>query len=67
MVVTRVLGDPVRPLDSVRRVTERIVLVAGRDPGRLGAPAGRLGGLGTARADVTDPRSVRAEAGLLGT
>src|SRR3954471_9515216 len=39
-------------------------VLAGRDPGRLGALAERLGGLETARADVTDPRSVR---GLLGT
>src|SRR3954469_20004432 len=39
-------------------------VLAGRDPGRLGALAERLGGLETARADVTDPRSVR---GLLGS
>jgi short subunit dehydrogenase-like uncharacterized protein len=38
-------------------------VLAGRDPARLGELAGRLGGLETARADVTDPRSVR---GLLG-
>jgi short subunit dehydrogenase-like uncharacterized protein len=37
----------------------RPVLV-GRDPGRLAALARRLGGLETARADVTDPGSVRA-------
>jgi short subunit dehydrogenase-like uncharacterized protein len=35
-------------------------VLAGRDPGRLGALADRLDGLETARADVTDPRSVRA-------
>jgi hypothetical protein len=35
-------------------------VLAGRDPGRLSALAGRLGGLETARADVTDPASVRA-------
>jgi short subunit dehydrogenase-like uncharacterized protein len=35
-------------------------VLAGRDPGRLGALADRMGGLETARADVTDPRSVRA-------
>lgn len=34
-------------------------VLAGRDPGRLDALAGRLGGLETARADVTDPVSVR--------
>jgi short subunit dehydrogenase-like uncharacterized protein len=39
-------------------------VLAGRDPGRLGALAERLGGLDSARADVTDPRSVR---GLLGS
>jgi len=39
-------------------------VLAGRDPGRLGSLAERLGGLETARADVTDPRSVR---GLLGS
>ncbi|MGY1633416.1 saccharopine dehydrogenase family protein [Geodermatophilus sp. SYSU D01186] len=39
-------------------------VLAGRDPVRLAALAGRLGGLETARADVTDPASVRA---LLGT
>jgi short subunit dehydrogenase-like uncharacterized protein len=38
-------------------------VLAGRDPGRLAALAGRLDGLETAQADVTDPRSVR---GLLG-
>ena len=38
-------------------------VLAGRDPGRLAAVAERLGGVETARADVTDPRSVR---GLLG-
>jgi short subunit dehydrogenase-like uncharacterized protein len=35
-------------------------VLAGRDTGRLGALADRLDGLETARADVTDPRSVRA-------
>jgi short subunit dehydrogenase-like uncharacterized protein len=35
-------------------------LLAGRDPARLSALAERLGGLETARADVTDPASVRA-------
>ena len=35
-------------------------LLAGRDPGRLAALAERLGGLDTARADVTDPAAVRA-------
>src|SRR5215218_6826869 len=35
-------------------------LLAGRDPARLSALAERLGGLDTARADVTDPASVRA-------
>jgi short subunit dehydrogenase-like uncharacterized protein len=35
-------------------------VLAGRDPDRLAALAGRLGGLETARADVTDPASVRA-------
>jgi short subunit dehydrogenase-like uncharacterized protein len=35
-------------------------VLAGRDPARLGALAERLGGLETARADVTDPASVRA-------
>jgi short subunit dehydrogenase-like uncharacterized protein len=35
-------------------------LLAGRDPSRLGALAERLGGLETARADVTEPASVRA-------
>jgi short subunit dehydrogenase-like uncharacterized protein len=35
-------------------------LLAGRDPARLSALADRLGGLETARADVTDPESVRA-------
>jgi short subunit dehydrogenase-like uncharacterized protein len=35
-------------------------VLAGRDPARLAALAVRLGGLETARADVTDPRSVRA-------
>lgn len=35
-------------------------LLAGRDPARLAALAGRLGGLDTARADVGDPASVRA-------
>jgi short subunit dehydrogenase-like uncharacterized protein len=39
-------------------------VLAGRDPDRLAALAGRLGGLETARADVTDPASVRA---LLGS
>jgi short subunit dehydrogenase-like uncharacterized protein len=34
-------------------------VLAGRDPARLAALAERLGGLETARADVTDPRSVR--------
>jgi short subunit dehydrogenase-like uncharacterized protein len=38
-------------------------VLAGRDPDRLAALAGRLGALETARADVSDPRSVR---GLLG-
>jgi short subunit dehydrogenase-like uncharacterized protein len=33
-------------------------VLAGRDPGRLGALAERLGGLETAKADVTDERSV---------
>src|SRR4051794_17284493 len=35
-------------------------VLAGRDPGRLAALADRLGGLDTARADVTDPAAVRA-------
>jgi short subunit dehydrogenase-like uncharacterized protein len=35
-------------------------VLAGRDPDRLGALAERLGGLDTARADVTEPASVRA-------
>jgi short subunit dehydrogenase-like uncharacterized protein len=35
-------------------------VLAGRDPARLSASAERLGGLETTRADVTDPRSVRA-------
>ncbi|MGY1689025.1 saccharopine dehydrogenase family protein [Geodermatophilus sp. SYSU D01105] len=35
-------------------------VLAGRDPARLAELAGRLGGLETARADVTDPASVRA-------
>jgi short subunit dehydrogenase-like uncharacterized protein len=35
-------------------------VLAGRDPARLCALAERLGGLETARADVTDPASVRA-------
>jgi short subunit dehydrogenase-like uncharacterized protein len=35
-------------------------VLAGRDPARLAALAGRLGGVETARADVTDPASVRA-------
>jgi short subunit dehydrogenase-like uncharacterized protein len=35
-------------------------VLAGRDPDPLAGLAGRLGGLETARADVTDPRSVRA-------
>jgi short subunit dehydrogenase-like uncharacterized protein len=39
-------------------------VLAGRDPARLAELADRLGGVETARADVTDPRSVRA---LLGT
>ncbi|UOY00372.1 saccharopine dehydrogenase family protein [Blastococcus sp. PRF04-17] len=39
-------------------------VLAGRDPGRLAALAGRLGGLETAQADVTDPASVRS---LLGS
>jgi short subunit dehydrogenase-like uncharacterized protein len=34
-------------------------ILAGRDPARLAALADRLGGVETARADVTDPRSVR--------
>ncbi|SNR47392.1 saccharopine dehydrogenase family protein [Blastococcus mobilis] len=34
-------------------------VLAGRDPGRLAALAERLGGVETAHADVTDPRSVR--------
>jgi short subunit dehydrogenase-like uncharacterized protein len=34
-------------------------VLAGRDPARLDALAGRLGGLETARADVTAPMSVR--------
>jgi short subunit dehydrogenase-like uncharacterized protein len=34
-------------------------VLAGRDPARLGELARRLGGLETARADVTDPASVR--------
>jgi short subunit dehydrogenase-like uncharacterized protein len=34
-------------------------VLAGRDPARLAALAERLGGLETARADVTDPASVR--------
>lgn len=38
-------------------------VLAGRDPTRLDQLAARLGGVETARADVTDPRSVR---GLLG-
>ncbi|MCW2698932.1 MAG: Saccharopine dehydrogenase [Blastococcus sp.] len=39
-------------------------VLAGRDPARLSALADRLGGLETARADVTDPASVGA---LLGS
>ncbi|HEY4624546.1 MAG TPA: NAD(P)H-binding protein [Blastococcus sp.] len=39
-------------------------VLAGRDPARLADLAGRLGGLETARADVTDPASLRA---LLGS
>jgi short subunit dehydrogenase-like uncharacterized protein len=35
-------------------------VLAGRDPDRLRALAERLGGLATARADVTEPASVRA-------
>jgi len=35
-------------------------VLAGRDPDRLSALADRLGGVETARADVTDPRSVRS-------
>jgi NAD(P)-dependent dehydrogenase (short-subunit alcohol dehydrogenase family) len=35
-------------------------VLAGRDPSRLASLAERLGGLETARADVTDPGSVRA-------
>src|SRR4051794_23300176 len=35
-------------------------VLAGRDPARLAELADRLGGLETARADVTQPRSVRA-------
>ena len=35
-------------------------VLAGRDPARLGALAQRLGGLETARADVTEPASVRS-------
>jgi short subunit dehydrogenase-like uncharacterized protein len=35
-------------------------VLAGRDPGRLAELAVRLDGLETVRADVTDPRSVRA-------
>jgi short subunit dehydrogenase-like uncharacterized protein len=35
-------------------------VLAGRDPGRLADLAGRLGDLETARADVTDPASVRS-------
>jgi short subunit dehydrogenase-like uncharacterized protein len=35
-------------------------VLAGRDPGKLTDLAGRLGDLETARADVTDPSSVRA-------
>jgi short subunit dehydrogenase-like uncharacterized protein len=35
-------------------------VLAGRDPARLAELAERLGGVETARADVTDPRSVRA-------
>jgi short subunit dehydrogenase-like uncharacterized protein len=35
-------------------------VLAGRDPARLAELADRLGGVETARADVTDPRSVRA-------
>jgi short subunit dehydrogenase-like uncharacterized protein len=35
-------------------------VLAGRDPARLDALAGRLGDVETARADVTDPASVRA-------
>ncbi|GAA1843270.1 saccharopine dehydrogenase NADP-binding domain-containing protein [Pseudonocardia ailaonensis] len=38
-------------------------VLAGRDPDRLGALAGRLGGLETAAADVTDVASVRALVG----
>jgi short subunit dehydrogenase-like uncharacterized protein len=34
-------------------------VLAGRDPAKLDALAGRLGGLETARADVTDPSSLR--------
>src|SRR4051794_41481867 len=39
-------------------------VLAGRDPARLADLAGRLGGLETARADVTDPAPLRA---LLGS
>jgi len=35
-------------------------VLAGRSPGKLAALAERLGGLDTARADVTDPAAVRA-------
>ncbi|HEX2075323.1 MAG TPA: NAD(P)H-binding protein [Geodermatophilus sp.] len=49
-----------------RRTAEALVnrgarpVLAGRDPARLGELAERLGGLETARGDVTDPASVRA-------
>jgi short subunit dehydrogenase-like uncharacterized protein len=49
-----------------RRTAEALVargarpVLAGRDPGRLAALAERLGGLRTARADASDPASVRA-------
>src|SRR3954467_3695346 len=48
-----------RPAEALVARGARPVL-AGRDPGRLAALAERLGGLDTARADVTDPAAVRA-------
>ncbi|MFD2092657.1 saccharopine dehydrogenase family protein [Blastococcus deserti] len=47
-----------RTAEALVRRGARPVL-AGRDPERLAELAGRLDGLETARADVTDPRSVR--------
>jgi short subunit dehydrogenase-like uncharacterized protein len=48
-----------RTAEAMARRGLRPVL-AGRDPDRLAGLAERLGGLPTARADVTDPASVRA-------